>query len=259
MFGDPLLVRHGRGVVMTTRAKRLLPELTAVLRQISVLIAHPDTFDASRITRTFTIRANEAVISAAGARLANIFAAEAPYAHIRYQAESSNDVEALRDGEVDLLVGSYSDLTSDLLTEDLLVEHLVGLVRVDHNRAVAKNKAMTLRSYAELDHIDVSRHGRRRTFIDTELAQHGLKRRVVAIVPSFSTALAMVSTSDTTTLAPSRPASIHVAIGGLSQYRPPFNIPKVVVTSVWHGRDTSDAAHVWFRSAVQRAASKVIP
>jgi DNA-binding transcriptional LysR family regulator len=257
MFGDPLLVRHGRGVVMTPRAKLLLPELTAVLQQIDELIDQPGTFDASRISRTFTIRANEAVISAAGARLAEIFALEAPSAHIRYQIESSNDVAALRDGDIDLAVGSYSDLTSDLVTEDLLVEHLVGVVRVNRSQPPAKQKTMTLRRYAALDHIDVSRHGRRRSFIDRELDLHGLKRRVIAVVPSFATALAMVATSEATTLAPSRLASIHLATGALLHYQPPFEIPKVVVTSVWHGRDTNDAAHVWLRSAIHRAASQV--
>jgi DNA-binding transcriptional LysR family regulator len=259
MFGDPLLVRHGRGVVMTPRARLLLPELASVLNHIDALTATAAPFDPARLKRTFTIRANEAVISAAGACLAEIINEEAPGVEVRYQVESSDDVAALRSGSVDLAVGSYSDLTSDLVTEDLITEHVVGVLRAGHQSAPANQKVMALRRWAGLNHIDVSRHGRRRNPLDAHLTEHGLKRRVIAVVPSFATALAMVATSDATALAPARLASIHVRAGGLVAFRPPVPLPTVTITSVWHGNNTADAAHQWLRSAVRRAAQHVAP
>ncbi len=259
MFGDPLLVRHGRGVVMTPRAKLLLPELIAVLDQIRALTADAIPFDPARLRRTFTIRANEAVISAAGARLAEVIANEAPGVKLRYQIETGDDITALRVGDVDLAVGSYSDITNDLVTEDLITEHVVAVIRSGHPLAPPVGKSMTLRRWAGLDHIDISRHGRRRNPIDVFLAEHGLQRRVIAVVPSFATALAMVSTSNAVSLAPARLASIQVNTGGLASFRPPIALPTVMVASVWHGSNTADAAHHWLRSAVRRAAQHVPP
>jgi DNA-binding transcriptional LysR family regulator len=257
MFGDPLLVRHGRGVVMTPRARLLLPELAAVLQQINTLTASLAAFDPARLRRTFTIRANEAVISAAGARLAAIVTAEAPGVELRYQIETSDDIAVLRAGGADLCVGSYSDITNDLVTESLITEDVVGVMRADHHLASPRGKSMTLKRWAGLDHIDVSRHGRRRNPLDAKLAEHGLQRRVIAVVPSFAAALAMVATSDATALAPARLASIHVNVGGLVSFRSPVALPTVTVASVWHGNNTADAAHQWLRSAVRRAAQHV--
>jgi DNA-binding transcriptional LysR family regulator len=254
MFGDPLLVRHGRSVIMTPRAKALLPELTAVLLQIDALTSHSPVFDPSRLRRTFTIRANEAVISAAGAKLAEIFANEAPRAELTYQIEAADDMNAIRSGSVDLAVGSYSDVTSDLVTEDLLDERVVGVIRAGHPTTPKNKQTVTLRQYAKLDHIDVSRRGRKRNPIDALLAEVGLQRRVIAVVPSFAAALAMVATSDATCLAPARLASIQVRGGGLVAYKPPFALPIVTIQSVWHRSNSADEAHQWLRSAVQRAA-----
>jgi DNA-binding transcriptional LysR family regulator len=259
MFDDPLLVRHGRGVVMTPRPRTLLPELAAVLGHIDALTSSAASFDPLRLRRTFTVRANEAVISAAGARLAELIQAEAPGVHIRYQNESSDDVAALRAGNVDLAVGSYSDLTSDLVTEDLVTEHVVGVIRAGHMFAQSKRRSMPLPRWAGLHHVDVSRHGYRRSPLDGYLTEHGLQRRVIAIVPSFATALAMVATSDATALAPARLASIHVQAGGLFAFQPPIPLPAVTITSVWHRSNSADAAHQWLRSAVRRAAQHLGP
>ncbi len=255
MFGDPLLVRHGRGVVMTPRARLLLPELSALLSQITALTQHPESFNPGRLQRTFAIRANEAVISAAGARLAKIISTEAPKSALRFQIESADDISALRSGDVDLAIGSYSDLTNDLETEDLLTEHVVFVIRANH--PLAPKRTLSLRRFAEFDHIDTSRHGRRRTSIDTELGAAGLTRRVIAVVPSFATALAMVATSDAVALAPSRLASVLVNAGVLSAYRPPIQVATVTVMSVWHRNNTADSAHQWLRAAVRRAAQQV--
>src|SRR6187431_2129958 len=55
LYGDPLLVRSGRALVLTPRAARLLPALERGLSELeSAVLAEPD-FDPSLARRSFSI------------------------------------------------------------------------------------------------------------------------------------------------------------------------------------------------------------
>ena len=57
--------------------------------------------------------------------------------------------------------------------------------------------------------------------VDRHLAERGLERRIVAVVPSFAAALAMTAQSDLTALAPRRLAALLAGPAGLTIYAPP--------------------------------------
>jgi DNA-binding transcriptional LysR family regulator len=202
VFDDPLLVRSGRGVVMTPRAAQLRPELARTMAAIAEVTDRPGALRPEGIRRTFVVRANEAVIAAAGAGLLTLVRHEAPHAEIRFELEAADDMAALRRGDVDLAIGSYSDATSDVRTSDLIDEHLVAVVRHGHP-SVAPSSRLSLKRFAALDHIDVSRRGRRKAAIDVLLSGSSLRRNVLAVVPSFAVALAIVTQSDATAIVPS--------------------------------------------------------
>lgn len=256
LFGDPLLVKSGRGVVMTPRARTLLPELTDALDAVANAIQRPGVLQPERIRRTFVIRANEAVIAAAGARILELTAQEAPRADIRFELETADDMAALRHGDVDLAIGSYSDAMSDVESEDLLAETMVSVVRPGHPLIRAGSRP-NLTKFAALNHIVVSRKGRRRGSLDALLREHGRPSSAASVVPSFSVALSMVARSDATTVAPSRLASVFLDHGALVRFVSPVPLPEVVIAQLWHGSNTADQPHQWLRSCVRRAAAQV--
>jgi DNA-binding transcriptional LysR family regulator len=256
LFDDPLLVRSGRGVVMTPRARALLPELTRTMNAIADVTDRPGSLVPARIRRTFVIRANEAVIAAAGTDLISIARSEAPHAALRFELEGADDMVALRRGDVDLAIGSYSDVTSDVVSEELLDEQLIAVVRCGHP-FVAANGRVNLERFAVLDHIDVSRKGRRKAQLDQLFAASSLRRSVLAVVPSFAVALAMVARSDATAIVPSRLASLLVDHGAITTYRPPVALPVVAISQLWHASNTDDPPHQWLRDCVRRAASNI--
>ena len=114
-----------------------------------------------------------------------------------------------------------------------------------------------LARFAALDHVVVSRNGRRRKEVDTLLGTNGVKRNVLAVVPSFGVALSIVARSDANTVAPSRLATPLIDHGGLAQFVPPIELSTVIVSQHWHARNTADPPHRWLRSCVQRAAATV--
>ena len=256
MFGDPLLVRSGRGVAMTPRAHTLLVELTAVMEAIADVTERPGSLLPERIRRTFVVRANEAVIASAGAPLVTLARQEAPHAEIRFELETGDDIAALRRGDVDLAIGSYSDATSDITTEDLLDEHLIAVVRRDHP-TIDRSSRPSLKRFAALDHIDVSRKGRRKAAIDELLADSLLQRRVLAVVPSFAVALDIVARTDATAIVPSRLASVLLECGAVIGYRSPIPLPTVTIAQLWHASNSNDQSHQWLRSCVARSAAAV--
>jgi DNA-binding transcriptional LysR family regulator len=255
-FGDPLLVRSGRGVVITPRGAQLLAELTPLIEQIDAFLEPVDVFDPSVLRRTFVIRTNEAVITAIGSVLIGIVGADAPDVELRFELESAEDLDALRHGDTALAIGSYSDDTNDLEIEHLVTESLVGVVRAGHP-VLARN--ITVARFAALDHVVTSRRGVARGPIDSFLADHGRERRIAAVVPSFAVALAMCVQSDLTTIAPRRLATLLAAPTGLVMFESPVPLPTVDVAMLWHARFDNDPAHQWLRSCVRRVGAPAGP
>jgi DNA-binding transcriptional LysR family regulator len=236
-------------VVITPRGAELLAELDRLLPDVAGLVARPGPFDPAGLRRSFSIRANEVVIAAIGGQLMALVGAEAPGVELRFALEAADDLEALRSGAATLAIGSYGELTSDLDTEPVAEERMVGVLAAAHPWA---GRRMTIARFAQLDHVVVSRRGRARSPLDDALAAQGRHRRVAAVVPSFAAALAMCAEPGHTALVPSRLAATFAAGAGLVVYDPPVPIPTVTVLQVWHGRFTADPAHAWLRGCVRR-------
>jgi DNA-binding transcriptional LysR family regulator len=253
-FADPLLVRHGRGVVATPRGRQLLTELVPVLESIEQLLGARRPFDPALVRTTFVVRANEAVVAAMASALVDVVRQAAPNAGLRFEAEAADDLDRLADESVHLAIGSYRDVPRELAGESLVTERMVVAMGSEHSAA---SRRLTLKRFAALDHIVASRRGESSGPVDGLLAERGLNRRVVAVVPTFAAALALVIAGDGVALVPSRLASLF-ADGGRVVLRPsPLPLPEVDVQQIWHGRLTIDPEHVWFRACVRAAADRV--
>jgi len=251
-FGDPLLVRSGRGLAITPGGEELLARLEPLVADIESLFDRGEVFSPGDLDATFTIRSGEVVVALMGATLTGIVRELAPGVGLRFEFEGPEDIPDLRSGDVSLAIGSYGDLTGDINSEPLGVEALVGVL--DPRHALA-GRRMTAARFAGLEHIDVSRFGRPRRSVDQLLAKEGRSRQVSMVVPSFSAALLACIDSDRTALVPGRLAAKLVAAGAISTYEPPIPLPAVNVSQVWHARNDSDPAHGWLRSCVRRAFS----
>ena len=248
-FDDPLLVRRGRGVVMTPAAEALRPRLGDIVSSIERLLERPASFDPSTVHARFVIRCNEAVTAAIGGNLIRLVHADAPHVELRFHNEAADDIAALQTGAADLAIGSYSETASDIDTQFLTSEGLVGIVRTGHP---ALARRITLRAFARLDHVVVSRRGNRNNPVDRHLHEHGLTRTILAVVPTYAAALAMVATSDLTTIAPRRLAAALAGAAGLHTFTLPTPDAEVAIDQLWHLRYRHDPAHRWLRSCVIR-------
>jgi DNA-binding transcriptional LysR family regulator len=246
-FGDPILVRAGRGLVPTPRALAIQARLHQLIEEAHALVEIGRDVDVASLQRTFIIRANDALVSALAPHLVTRLQASAPGVILRFVPEGDEDLAPLRDGLVDLDVGVIGDLGPEVRAQPLYQERLVGMVAAGHPLASGH---VTLRRIAAVDHIGVSRRGRTRGAFDKILDQHGLARKVVTVVPTFTAAAHIIAGSQLTGLITAGYAAQVAALTGTHLYEIPAELPKLQISQAWHIRHDLDPAHQWLRNEI---------
>ncbi|MFD7692873.1 LysR family transcriptional regulator [Streptomyces sp. NPDC059805] len=244
-FGDPLLVRAGRDLVPTPRALELRGEVHAVTSRARALFAPSATADPRTAVRTFDLQVGDMLSTTFIPRLLDDLRAEAPGISLRLRPESLEDTPALREGMVDLEVGIVRQGHPEIRSETLLTETLTGVVRPDH--PLARARTVTARRFAAADHVVVSRRGRAHGPIDERLAEAGLNRRVVAVVPSVATALFLTRETDVVGVAPAGLGRSMLRTLGLHTFPIPLELPPLTVGMAWHPRNDHDRTHQLLR------------
>jgi DNA-binding transcriptional LysR family regulator len=251
-FGDPILVRAGRGLVPTPRALAIQQRLHQLVEEAHALVEIGRDVDLASLQRSFTIRANDALIGVLTARLITRIQASAPGVTLRFVPEGDEDLAPLRDGLIDLDVGVIADFGVEVRSQPLGEERLVGLVAAGHPLSSGR---VTLRRIAAVEHIGVSRRGRTRGALDDVLDQHGLARNVIAVVPTFTAAAHIITSSQLTGLITASYAAQVAALTGAHLYEIPAELPKLPLSQAWHVRHDLDPAHQWLRNQITAVMS----
>ncbi|MET9961376.1 LysR family transcriptional regulator [Streptomyces sp. NPDC006326] len=251
LLGDPVLVRAGRQLVPTPRAVDLRPRVHALVRQARALLVPEPVADPARLVRDFTVQASGMVLAGLAARLVGAVAGQAPGVTLRFMPEALEGTPALREGRLDLEIGVIGHPDPETRVESLGRTRLLAAVRGGH--PLADRKTVTARAFAAADHIGVSRQGRVRGPIDDRLAELGLRRRVVAVVPSWGAALFLCRETDLVCLVPADSATHHRDALGLRTFEIPLDLPPVPLGMAWHPRNDADPAHRWLRDRVRES------
>ncbi|WP_369381482.1 LysR family transcriptional regulator [Streptomyces sp. cg36] len=250
-LGDPVLVRAGRRLVPTPHALELRPRVRAVVEEASGLLTSRHRVDLATLRRQFAVQASEMVVAGLAARLIAAVTAEAPGVTLRFLPEALEGTSALREGRLDLEIGVIGRRDPETRTEHLGTTRLLGVVRPGH--PLAARKRVTVRAFAAADHIGVSRQGRVRGPVDERLAELGLSRRVVTVVPNWSTALLLCHETDLVCLTPAGFADRCPQALGLHTFEVPLELPPLRLDMAWHPRNDADPAHGWLREKVRSA------
>ncbi|MDN3351558.1 LysR family transcriptional regulator [Actinomadura sp. DC4] len=246
-LGDPVLVRSGRAMVPTPRALAIHAEVHELVERANSVFTER-ALDLAALDRTFTFQADDSITAVAAATLLGRMRAEAPGVSIRSLPEGAADSGALREGRIDLEIGAIADRPPDVVVEPLLDDLGVGVVRAGHPLLDGE---ITPERFAAAEHLTTSRRGRLEGPIDTALAAYGLRRRVVASAPSFSSALLILLTTDLVGRAGRRLHAPLIDRLGLAVFDFPIEVPPVALAMAWHHRYETDAAHAWLRGCVR--------
>jgi DNA-binding transcriptional LysR family regulator len=247
--GDPLLVRAGRGLVPTPRAIEIRDRVHSLVRDVRTILApQDDDVDVGQIDRTFTIRAGEGFVEMFSALLVTAIASAAPRVCLRFAPKPDKNAEPLREGQIDLEVGVAGASAPEVRTRLIFRDRFVGAARTGH--PLLKG-AITPERYAACRHVVASRRGAFRGPVDAALAELGLSRETMVVVPGFSDALRIARQSDLIALVPGFCfQGADLSLEGISPFQLPVVTPEIAVLAMWHPRMDADPAHKWLRETV---------
>lgn len=250
-LGDPLLVRSGRGMLLTPRAEALKPRVHAVVNEARHTLEPERPFVARELSRTFVVHVTDYVLTVLGLAVDRLLREEAPGACVRFAPNTPDDPALLRDGGADLAVGIYGDLPQEMRSRQLLTDRFVCVVRRDHPVATRR---LTLEQFVRLAHIQIAPRGRPGGYLDDVLRQQGLARRVARAVPYFVTALQLTAQTDYVLTVSERIARKLAPTFGLVVLEVPVELRPYALSLVWHPRFDGDPGHRFLRDVFTRAA-----
>lgn len=252
LLDDPILVRGADGLVPTARAQALQPTLARLLADVRDLLA-PETFDPAawraRVTISATDHQTIILLPAVIARLAR----EAPGLDLDVVPLRARELDALRDGRAHLSFGvAEVALPPGLRSRTLYEDRFVTVLRRDHPAA---GRAWTAADYAALDHVLVTVLGEGRGFLDDQLAQLGLSRRLALRMPHFYAAMEVVARSDRVVTLPQTLAARFAPGLGLVAREPPVAVTAFTPTLIWPDVHDADPAMRWLREVIAEEAA----
>lgn len=239
MMNDPLFLRTPRGVVPTARARALADPVAEILARTRLVLASAAPFNPATSARRFVIGAPDGVSAVFLPGLLGVLAQTAPGIDIgvrqvlpapvsgpdRAWLDVLADLEAQ---EMDIAIIPAEPGAARFHARPIHDEDFVIGVRAGHPFA----QAPTLHRFCALDHLVVSLTGDPMGFVDTILAQQGLRRRVMLTVPNFAMALAVVADSDLAGALPRRFLAMHGPRFGVVAVEPPLTLPRFRLNAV---------------------------
>ena len=250
--GDPLLVRAGRRLVPTPYALTLRDHVHTLSRDVhAVLRPRTDRLDLATLTRTFTLRANEAFIAFFSVPLMTAVAEAAPGVCLRFAPKPNKDAAPIREGLIDLEIGVAETSAPEMRVQALFDDRLVGVAREGH--PLLDN--VTPERYAACQHVAASPKGDTFGPVDQALALLGLKRQIRIVVPGFPDAMRIARHSDLIAQVPrsclgNAQAGDQAGQLGLQSFELPVETPSFTIAAMWHPRMDADPAHRWLRQLV---------
>jgi DNA-binding transcriptional LysR family regulator len=260
-FNDELLVKDGRGLRLTDKARQLIDPLEKALGALAAVLAAP-TFDAGRSTRHFRIATADYVFACTAPELAVLMGQEAPAVTIQLVTATGNSYLDVLDGEIDLVIGpdriidpaihQSPSLAREFAVEPLAREPYVCLARKD-DEAFARGLSVEeylARPHASF-HLDLKEHASLEYayLIDNEVPQFN---RI--LTADFIVLPLIAARSDCIVLAPRSIARLAVQVLPLQIGTCPLPIPDLELVMLMRRRRKCEPEMEWLRGLFRRCA-----
>jgi DNA-binding transcriptional LysR family regulator len=252
-FNDPLLIRSGRGMVPTDRAREIERSVRVLLAEYDRMLAQAEGFDPATSARRFVLTAPEyaehLLIPGVLARVRT----EAPRVRVEVRApQPERAAELLESGEVDLRIAWLLSPPGTLRSMPLFQDRIVCLASRENPRL---RGALPLAEFLRAAHVRPFGTGRPTSarVIDEAVERVGGKIDSF-LVQNFLTIPAILDGTDMLATLPFRLAQTFTAQHKLEVLELPLRLPRIRYAAYWHERSQKDAGHRWLRGVVQTAA-----
>jgi DNA-binding transcriptional LysR family regulator len=261
--GDRLLVQAGRALVLTPYAEQLAQRIPALAREAEAALGPADhRFNFATLEQSFILRVGEGFIDLLGAPLMDRIHRAAPGVQLRFTPKLDWAAQPLREGTVDLEIGTVRTSAPEMRTRLLLRDRYVGVCRVGH--PLLDGAGISVERWAACGHVATSRTGDEDSTVNAGLEPLGLQRKVLMVVPAYTSAMQVVRHSDMLAVIPhsclgNRFTPDHATANGLQYFELPVPTPAFNISAIWHPRLDQDPAHRWFRAKVLEVCLAAYP
>ncbi|WP_420590601.1 LysR family transcriptional regulator [Bacterioplanoides sp.] len=254
LLDDPVLVRVGRGMQPTQKARAMELPIRSALKMIENSLIPEADFDAAHSDRVFRILATDYVQLLLLPALLELLQQQAPGVRIEVSHLDPDVPELqLEQGEFDFAIGRFPQLPQRLSRMWLFSDDLRCLVAANNP---AFGDEVTEQQFLQTPQIWVS-GGQRRGLIDEWLAKQGKQRQVSVVTPSFLLAPLLVSASDTLVVTPARVAQQYARYLPLKILPLPMPIPAFDIHLIWHPCQAETSSHRWLRDTLSQLCASM--
>ncbi|MDY0973803.1 LysR family transcriptional regulator [Massilia sp. CFBP9012] len=248
VFGDPLFVRTGRGVLPTALALEMGSEINAILAALERLVER-GPFDPMEVRATVNISASDYAHAVAVAPRLRAIRDQAPHLKlILSEAEVDTLPARMGSGEIDLAVNIPANVPASFERRVLFQEHYVCVAAAASPLA---GKRLSLKALAQQQHVVVS--PARANLVgsaDGWLQQLGLERNIILSVPHFLLMPQVLEATGAVAFLPSR----LLPHPGLARVRLDGDVvpPGFELIAAWHPRAASSPLASWLVGMLAR-------
>lgn len=255
VFGDPLLVRVGRGLELTRNAEALVVPLRQALMQIEQTLSQNRGFDPMTDQRTFSIAASDYAVLVLLAPFIRVLSEEAPNITVHLLPRSPHAAGMLQSDQADIVIEPRSIMGDvDFPYAPLASDRW--LCAIDANNHPNIGDRMTMGQFMELPHLVYGiGSDRQLNLADQHLHQIGIERRIEVTVESFLLVPFLIQGTRLVSFVLERAARVLATLPAIKMLDPPMELPDIQEMMYWHSRHTTDAGHRWLREKLIAVAA----
>ncbi|AGW90782.1 LysR family transcriptional regulator [Cupriavidus sp. DF5525] len=249
-FGDPLFVRSDGAMRPTPLALQMAEPVQEALGQLRRAIEDKRHFDPMTSCRRFSICMNEMGQRVFLPKIVTHFAEIAPGVDLEAIEMTSQQAQAaMPNGDVDLVIGYFSDFGPSFFRQRVTTGHYVAVARKGHPHI---DGTLTLPAYLNASHISyvpaLGNHAALEALLAEEFMKHGVRRRVALRVANSLGIPRIISSTDLIMTIPSVLAQAFCETAPVQVFDLPFDIPDIEIFQYWHARYHHDPANQWLRA-----------
>ena len=255
LFGDPLFIREGRGLVATPLTESLAEPVRDLLTHAETVLSQGSQFDPATANRTFSVIANDYVTMTFLHPLLARLTSEAPGIRLHIFPTGDDFADQLRRNLVDLLIVPreamevHADFPHHVLYRDRY------LVAVDEDHPDVGD-TITAEQFSTLPYLATS-SGHLRSLAEMQLDFLGVPRNV-EITTAFGVAPFLLKGTRLITLIQERLADQVRETAGLKVMEPPIpQLQPITEIMLWTKRTDGDKAHQWLRQRLLDLAQEL--
>lgn len=246
VFGDPLFVKSGRGIVATDRARAIAPRIREILFELQVLTSSSE-YRSGGDTSPLAIAVNVMAMLPYCRALYSKIHQEAPQAPVKIvELGSRKNILGLLESQTVDAVISYRPRA---LQKVLNFSPLLSFEQVCYYDGEQRGPIKTLQNYCDAEHAVLDFGGKARSVVDDRLEVLSLKRNTKLHVPNIAALGGLIKgTRLITTM--QYDLSRHI-FSDLDYCQPPLKLPQIDFDLIWHRRSQNNERMIWLRELIK--------